>query len=147
MLTGRDRRDGALVVHAALEWLAENRDAPVFCFLHLYDLHKPYKLASYDAEMHYTDQVLGTLRKALIADGWWERSLVVLLSDHGESLGEHGEASHGYFIYQSTLAVPLIFHWPDGARPIGAALGATRGIDRCRAVHSGVFEVAGACDV
>jgi tetratricopeptide (TPR) repeat protein len=47
--------------------------------------------------------------------GWWDRSLVVLLSDHGESLGEHGESSHGYFIYESTLRVPLIFHWPAGA--------------------------------
>jgi choline-sulfatase len=111
----RDRRDGALVVRAALEWLAANRDQPVFVFLHLYDLHKPYKLASYDDEVRYTDQVLGTFRKALIASGWWQRSLIVLLSDHGESLGDHGEASHGYFIYQSTLAVPLIFHWPDGA--------------------------------
>jgi choline-sulfatase len=110
----RDRRDGALVVRAALEWLAANRDQPVFVFLHLYDLHKPYRLADYDAEVRYTDQVLGTFRKALIAGGWWQRSLVVLLSDHGESLGDHGEASHGYFIYQSTLAVPLIFHWPDG---------------------------------
>ena len=115
----RDRRDGALVVHAAMDWLAANREQPVFVFLHLYDLHKPYKLASYDAEVRYTDQVLGTFRKALMAGGWWNRSLVVLLSDHGESLGEHGEASHGYFIYQSTLAVPLIFHWPDGARPLG----------------------------
>jgi arylsulfatase A-like enzyme len=115
----RDRRDGALVVHAALDWLAANREQPVFCFLHLYDLHKPYKLASYDAEVRYTDQVLGTFRKALVAGGWWDRALVVLLSDHGESLGEHGEASHGYFIYQSTLSVPLIFHWPDGARPLG----------------------------
>jgi arylsulfatase A-like enzyme len=112
----RDRRDGALAVRAASEWLAANRDQPVFVFLHLYDLHKPYKLASYDAEVRYTDQVLGTFRKALIAGGWWDRSLVVLLSDHGESLGEHGEASHGYFIYQSTLAVPLIFHWPAGNR-------------------------------
>ena len=115
----RDRRDGALVVHAALDWLAANRERPVFCFLHLYDLHKPYKLTSYDAEVRYTDQVLGTFRKALMAGGWWDRSLVVLLSDHGESLGEHGEASHGYFIYESTLAVPLIFHWPDSARPLG----------------------------
>jgi len=115
----RDRRDGALVVHAAMDWLAANREQPVFVFLHLYDLHKPYKLASYDAEVRYTDQVLGTFRKALMAGGWWDRALVVLLSDHGESLGEHGEASHGYFIYQSTLAVPLIFHWPDGARPLG----------------------------
>jgi choline-sulfatase len=110
----RDRRDGALVVRAALEWLAANRDQPVFVFLHLYDLHKPYKLASYDAEVRYTDQVLGTFRKTLMASGWWQRSLVVLLSDHGESLGDHGEASHGYFIYQSTLHVPLIFHWPEG---------------------------------
>jgi choline-sulfatase len=108
----RDRRDGALVVRAALEWLAANRDQPVFAFLHFYDLHKPYKLAGYDAEIRYTDQVLGAFRKALMASGWWDRSLVVLLSDHGESLGDHGEASHGYFIYQSTLAVPLIFHWP-----------------------------------
>jgi choline-sulfatase len=115
----RDRRDGALVVHAAMDWLAANREQPVFVFLHLYDLHKPYKLASYDAEVRYTDQVLGTFRKALMAGGWWDRALVLLLSDHGESLGEHGEASHGYFIYQSTLAVPLIFHWPDGARPLG----------------------------
>jgi len=115
----RDRRDGALAVHTALDWLAANREHPVFCFLHLYDLHKPYKLASYDAEVRYTDQVLGTFRKALMAGGWWDRSLVILLSDHGESLGEHGEASHGYFIYQSTLAVPLIFHWPSGARPLG----------------------------
>jgi arylsulfatase A-like enzyme len=114
----RDRRDGALVVRAALEWLAANRDQPVLVFLHLYDLHKPYRLASYDAEVGYTDQVLGTFRKALIAGGWWDRSLVVLLSDHGESLDEHGEASHGYFIYQSTLAVPLIFHWPAGSRPL-----------------------------
>jgi choline-sulfatase len=112
----RDRRDGALVVRAALEWLATNHDQPVFVFVHLYDLHKPYKLASYDAELRYTDQVLGTFRKALIAAGWWDRSLAILLSDHGESLGEHGEASHGYFIYQSTLAVPLIFHWPAGNR-------------------------------
>ncbi len=110
----RDRRDGALVVRAALEWLAANRDQPVFVFVHLYDLHKPYKLASYDAEIRYTDQVLGTFRKALMASGWWQRSLAVLLSDHGESLGDHGEASHGYFIYQSTLHVPLIFHWPAG---------------------------------
>ena len=116
----RDRRDGALAVHAALDWLTANRDQPVFVFLHLYDLHKPYKLGTYDAEVRYTDQVLGTFRNALMAGGWWGRSLVVLVSDHGESLGEHGEASHGYFIYQSTLSVPLIFHWPDDARPLAS---------------------------
>ncbi|HLK19045.1 MAG TPA: sulfatase-like hydrolase/transferase [Bryobacteraceae bacterium] len=124
----RDRRDGALAVHAALEWLSQNRGQPVFCFVHLYDLHKPYKRGSYDAELRYTDEVLGGLRKGLEAAGWWDRALVVLLADHGESLGEHGEASHGYFIYESTLAVPLIFHWPEGARPLGSRVEQAAGL-------------------
>ena len=53
--------------------------------------------------------------KYLIESGWWQRSLVVLLSDHGEGLGDHGEDTHGYFLYESTLHVPLIVHWPDGS--------------------------------
>jgi len=111
----RDRRDGALVLGAARRWLAANRGAQAFVFAHLFDLHKPYIRGSYDAELTYTDETLSTFRQALIQSGWWQRSLVVLLSDHGESLGEHGEDSHGYFIYESTLRVPLIIHWPDGA--------------------------------
>jgi arylsulfatase A-like enzyme len=119
----RDRRDGALVLGAARRWLAANaiqRDAGVFVFAHLFDLHKPYIRAGYDAELAYTDQILGAFKQALIQSGWWQRSLVMLLSDHGESLGDHGEDSHGYFIYESTLRVPLIVHWPDGApgRPV-----------------------------
>jgi len=118
------RRDGALVVRAARQWLSQNRAQPVFAFLHLYDLHAPYthapsaeglpNAAGYDAEIAYVDRLLGQFQQALIQDGWWDRSLVVLLSDHGESLGDHGEASHGYFMYQSTLRVPLIVHWPRG---------------------------------
>ena len=111
----RDRRDGALVLAAARRWLAANRGANVFVFAHLFDLHKPYRRGGYDAELEYTDRILGEFRQALIQSGWWQRSLVVLLSDHGEGLGEHGEDSHGYFIYQSTLRVPLMIHWPDGA--------------------------------
>ena len=52
--------------------------------------------------------------------------LIILTSDHGESLGEHGEETHGYFIYESTLRVPLIFHWPDGAGPYPARRGRAR---------------------
>jgi len=123
-LRGRDRRDGALVVRAALQWLKANRGKPVFAFVHLFDLHLPYHLppsiarrqgiSGYDAELQYIDQLMGGFRDALVRDGWWERSLVVLLSDHGEGLGDHGEQTHGYFIYQSTLHVPLIVHWPSG---------------------------------
>jgi choline-sulfatase len=114
-LSVRDRRDGALVLGAARRWLVANRGQPAFVFVHLFDLHKPYIRAGYDAELAYTDQILGAFQQALIDSGWWQRALVVLLSDHGESLGEHGEDSHGYFIYESTLHVPLMFHWPGSA--------------------------------
>jgi len=103
----RARRDAALVTRAAGQWLAANRGQPVFAFLHLFDLHTPYALSGYDAELAYIDQVM--------RDGWWDRSLVILLSDHGEGLEEHGEWAHGYFVYESTLHVPLILHWPSGA--------------------------------
>jgi choline-sulfatase len=120
----RVRRDGALVIRAARQWLDANRGQPVFAFLHLFDLHSPYSAPAaagrsgatgYDAELAYVDQLMGRLRDALEQGGWWNRSLVILLSDHGESLGDHGEASHGYFIYQSTLHVPLLIHWPAGS--------------------------------
>jgi arylsulfatase A-like enzyme len=111
---GKDRRDGALVLRAARQWLAANRGQPVFAFIHLFDMHKPYAV-SYDAQLAYVDRLLGGFQQVLVQLGWWDRSLVVLLSDHGESLGEHGESSHGYFIYESTLRVPLILHWPAGA--------------------------------
>jgi choline-sulfatase len=112
----RDRRDGALVLGAARRWLEANRGQAAFVFVHLFDLHKPYlPRASYDASLEYLDRILGSFKQALVSTRWWQRSLVVLLSDHGESLGDHGEFSHGYFIYESTLWVPLIFHWPDGA--------------------------------
>lgn len=120
----REKRDGALVVSATLHWLAAHHGQPVFVFVHLFDVHEPYSIPAdiarqrgisrYDAQIEYVDGVLGLFRKRLQASGWWDRSLVVLVSDHGESLGEHGEKSHGYFIYQSTLWVPLMFHWPAG---------------------------------
>jgi arylsulfatase A-like enzyme len=124
----RVRRDGALVIRAANAWLGAHRDQPVFVFLHLFDLHTPYKLApakgtnepetkGYDAELAYIDQLLGRFRQSLIDSGWWKKSLVVVVADHGESLGDHGELSHGYFIYQSTLHVPLIVHWPSDGHP------------------------------
>ncbi|MGA3188538.1 MAG: sulfatase-like hydrolase/transferase [Bryobacteraceae bacterium] len=124
--SSRVRRDGALVLRAANSWLSAHRDQPVFLFVHLFDLHTPYKLmpargsnepetAGYDAEIAYVDQLLGRFQQSLIENGWWRKSLLVLLADHGESLGDHGELSHGYFIYQSTVHVPLIVHWPEGA--------------------------------
>jgi tetratricopeptide (TPR) repeat protein len=112
------------VVRAARQWLDANQGQPVFAFVHLFDLHTPYSAAAggdlvpqtagYDSELQHVDQLLGRFRQALVAGGWWDRALV-LLSDHGESLGEHGESSHSYFIYQSTIWVPLMIHWPAQA--------------------------------
>ena len=117
----RDRRDGAIVVASAIRWLAAHHDQPIFLFLHLFDMHQPFKTgADYDTQLVYVDRCLGNFKQALVRGGWWDRSVVVLLSDHGESLGEHGEASHGYFIYQSTMAVPLLIHWPEGPPPAPA---------------------------
>jgi len=124
--SARVRRDGAIVLRAATQWLAAHQGRQVFLFIHLFDLHTPYRLATakgsnepeiagYDAELAYVDQLLGRFQQSLAQNGWWQKSLVVLLADHGESLGDHGELSHGYFIYQSTLHVPLIVHWPDAA--------------------------------
>jgi choline-sulfatase len=111
----RVRRDAALVIRSAGQWLAANRGQPVFAFVHLFDLHTPYRLSGYDAEVAYVDEVLGRFRQTLMREQWWDKSLVILLADHGESLEEHGESTHGYFIYESTLHVPLILHWPSGA--------------------------------
>jgi len=122
------KRPGTQVSEAAMHWLDGNSSAPFFLFLHLYDLHLPYDLpqdpnqrhgeTGYTAELAYVDRVLGDFLAFLEKRQLLAKTLIVFVSDHGEGLGEHGESSHGYFIYQSTLHVPLIFHWPAGSRRI-----------------------------
>jgi arylsulfatase A-like enzyme len=116
----RERRPGALVLLAAKRWMAAHKSQPVFVFVHLFDVHRPYQLGSYDAEVASVDQLLGGFAETLKREGWWDKSLVVVTADHGEGLGEHGESDHGYFVYESTLHVPLIMHWPAGAQPMPA---------------------------
>ncbi|MDE3195627.1 MAG: sulfatase-like hydrolase/transferase [Acidobacteriota bacterium] len=116
----RERRQGALVLRAANQWLAAHKGQPVFAFIHLFDVHKPYRLGSYNAEVQNVDRLLGGFRETLKREGWWDRALIAIVADHGEGLGEHGESDHGYFVYESTLHVPLIVHWPAGAQPLPA---------------------------
>jgi arylsulfatase A-like enzyme len=116
------KRPAPQVVDAAEHWLAQNSGRPFLLFIHLFDLHQPYDApaayrarapqSEYDQELAYVDDSLGDLFEFLERSGLYQRALVVLFSDHGESLGDHGENTHGYFIYSSTLRVPLIFHWP-----------------------------------
>jgi arylsulfatase A-like enzyme/Flp pilus assembly protein TadD len=89
-----------------------------FAWIHLFDPHAPYDAppeyragrSAYDAEVAYTDAMIGAFLNRLRASGQLERTLVVVTGDHGESLGEHGESTHGLFAYDSTLAVPLILN-------------------------------------
>ena len=110
------RRPAETVLRGATDWLSTHSDRPFFVFIHLYDVHQPYS-HGYDAQVRYVDEQVGRFLLFLAAKGLANKSLVVLTSDHGESLGEHGENTHGYFIYQSTLWVPLLMHWPAGTGP------------------------------
>jgi arylsulfatase A-like enzyme/thioredoxin-like negative regulator of GroEL len=117
------KRPASQVLDGAEHWLERNSDRPFLLFVHLFDLHQPYDAptpyrvrapaSEYDQELAYVDDSLGSFFEFLARSGLDRRTLVVLFSDHGESLGDHGENTHGYFIYRSTLHVPLIFHWPQ----------------------------------
>jgi arylsulfatase A-like enzyme/Flp pilus assembly protein TadD len=110
----------------AIAWLEPRREGRDFVWLHLYDPHDPYEppepYASryagrpYDGEVAWSDELLGRLDAALDRLGRRENTLLVVTSDHGEGLGEHGESVHGFFVYESTLRVPLLLRGA-GIRP------------------------------
>jgi len=116
-----ERKAGASV-DEALKWLRQNRSKPFFLWLHLYDPHSGYEPpepfrtrfadSPYDGEIAYADRELNRVIAYLKQRGLYDRSLIILASDHGESLGEHGEKEHGFFVYHSTLHVPLVVKPP-----------------------------------
>lgn len=119
------QRGGDETIVEAVRWLDERpRERPFFLWLHLYDPHDPYTPPEpykslypnrpYDAEVAYTDLLIGDFRRALADRGLLDESLVILTSDHGEGLGDHGESYHGYFLYDSTVHVALIMRPPSG---------------------------------
>jgi arylsulfatase A-like enzyme/Tfp pilus assembly protein PilF len=120
-------RRGEEVVQAALAWLdTVAPGAPFFLWVHLYDPHDPYEAPGpwserkghpYDAEVAYTDQVLGDLVARLERGGRLKGGLVVIAGDHGEMLGEKGESTHGIFLYEAALRVPLVFYPAPGGTP------------------------------
>ena len=119
------QRPGAEVVDRALEWLQEEPKRPFFGWVHLYDAHTPYeapepfqsrfprtRAGAYDAEIASVDAQVGRLLGALRADGRLDDTLVIVVADHGEMLGEHGELTHGFFIYEGATHIPLIISGP-----------------------------------
>lgn len=113
------QRDGAQSLQVAERWMAALASPRFFLFLHLYEPHKPYapparfaSYAPYDGEIAYTDEIVGRLMDYLRARDLYERATILLLSDHGEGLGDHGELEHGLFIYDESIRIPLIVKLP-----------------------------------
>jgi arylsulfatase A-like enzyme/Flp pilus assembly protein TadD len=126
------QRPGLETLDLARPWLREASPGPFFFFFHIYEPHTPYAppepfasrySSPYDGEVAAADAVIGALFDELRELGVYDRALIILLSDHGESLGEHGEDEHGVLLYTATLHVPLILKLP-GARLAGERVAA-----------------------
>jgi choline-sulfatase len=119
-------RPAPQTARAALDWVGSlGPRRPYFLWVHFYDPHDPYTpprvfwkpgpRGAYDGEVAFADAAIGDLREGLAAPAFTVSggsTLTVLTADHGESLGEHGESTHGFFIYDATVVVPMVFHWP-----------------------------------
>ncbi len=137
------QRPGDEVLDAAVEWMEGARDQRFFAWIHLYDPHWPYeppdpwpsrvgdyREALYDSEVLFTDSLVGRVLDWLDERSLADDTLVVLIADHGESLGRHRETGHGFFIYDAAMQVPFLVRAPyrqiEGGRRIGAQV---RGVD------------------
>jgi arylsulfatase A-like enzyme/Tfp pilus assembly protein PilF len=119
---GAVERPGNEVADRALAWLEGAAGAPFFAWVHFYDPHSPYRPPDaygraypgqpYLGEIAFTDSQVGRLVEFLEQRGLLDRTVVVVAGDHGESLNEHGEATHGFFLYDATTRVPLIIRAP-----------------------------------
>jgi len=151
-------RPAGPVVDAALAWLRQpgRSQHPFYLWVHLYDPHEPYTPpdeyrqkapSAYAGEVMYADAQVGRLLDALDTLGLRRNTLILYLSDHGESLGEHGEPTHGIFLYGATLDVPLIIAPPSDVAPAaaGLSLAGTRvhGLARLVDVTPTVIDLAG----
>ncbi|MFQ5791069.1 MAG: sulfatase-like hydrolase/transferase, partial [Acidobacteriota bacterium] len=118
-------RRGDEVLKEALAWMDSVSNGRFFSWIHFYDPHSPYEPPEpfrsrydnapwglYDGEVAYVDSLMGELLEWLEAKGLTESTIVVFIGDHGESLGEHGELTHGYFVYDATMHVPFILKAP-----------------------------------
>ena len=126
---GNIQRRGDETVDRFLDWYSHRPPKPFFAWIHLYDPHSPYEPPEpfrsqylshpYDGEVAFDDAQLGRVFKALQDSKTYDRTLIAFVSDHGESLGDHGEGEHGFFLYNSTIHVPLIIKPVSGPQETG----------------------------
>lgn len=112
---GALQRPGAVTEKVAERWIDGHVNEPFFYFLHLYEPHAPYT-PTYDADVVAADAIVGSLLASLKRTGVYDRAVIVLVSDHGEGLMDHGEQEHGVFLYREDLRVPLIVKLPKSVR-------------------------------
>lgn len=116
-------RNGRMVVDAAINWLQDRDASPFFCWVHLFDPHAPYDghaeifgdrfaASPYDGDIAFADVQIDRLLKHIRDAGRLDDTLVIVVGDHGEGFNEHEELEHGFFLYNSTLRVPLIVSAP-----------------------------------
>lgn len=123
---GELSRSGDATAAIAAQWIATNGRRPFFYMLHLFEPHTPYAppepFASryaanpYDGEIAAADAILGRFFNSLRKSGVYDRALIIVLADHGEGLGDHGESEHGIFLYREAIQVPLLVKLPENAR-------------------------------
>lgn len=123
---GGVQRPADQVVDAALGWLEKRQGRPFLAWIHLYDPHTPYEppepfrsdhggrgpAALYDGEIAFTDQQVGRVLSWLRSKGLERKTVIVVIGDHGEGLGSHGEGTHGYFVYDYAQRVPFMVSTP-----------------------------------
>lgn len=121
------QRRGDEVLAEVYKWIENQAQQKFFAWIHLYDPHTPYdppepykteyrgrQFGLYDGEIAYVDQLMGEFRDFMEEKNLFEKTLIIFTGDHGESLGEHKESAHGFFIYDSDIRVPLIIRFPEG---------------------------------
>jgi arylsulfatase A-like enzyme/Flp pilus assembly protein TadD len=129
---------GSQVVERAIAWLAQSKKQPFFLWVHIFDPHAPYG-SSYDAAVSAADAAAGKLLIALRTQKLYDDTLIVIAADHGESLGAHGEDTHGVFLYDDTIQVPLVMKLPRNELAGKRVSGRVRLLD----VAPSVLEAAG----
>ncbi|MFQ5806218.1 MAG: sulfatase-like hydrolase/transferase [Phycisphaerae bacterium] len=134
----RHERRADEVCGGAIEWLRRHAREKFFLWVHLFDPHAPYDPPQpfrslyrdpYVGEIAFVDQQVGRLLEELRKLGLERNTLVVLTADHGEGLGQHGEETHLYFVYDTTMSVPLLFRCPGRIPPVGVLPMQVRNID------------------
>jgi arylsulfatase A-like enzyme/Flp pilus assembly protein TadD len=130
------QRPGGETARRALAWAESVKTRPFFLFLHIYEPHFPYEPpepfrsrygATYDGEIAASDAVVGEFLGQLKREGIYDRAMILLVSDHGEGLGDHGEQEHGILLYREVLHVPLLLKLP-GSRDDGTRVGEPVGL-------------------